>query len=119
MSASGACALAAAAGIIRWSVLACMTSPLILGLVQPLHGRFALLHLACMRAIVLAVPMRLAATAQSVYGTLCIGLATALLTLVSGALFEHMHGSAFLVMPALGGLALPLCAGLRASQLRE
>jgi hypothetical protein len=55
-----------------------------LGLVQPLHGvTFALLHLACMRVIVLVVPLRLAATAQSVYGTLCIGLATALLTLAS------------------------------------
>jgi len=44
------------------------------GSVQPLHGvTFALLHLVCMRVIVLAVSFRLAATAQSIYGTLCIG----------------------------------------------
>ena len=113
----GACALAAGAGVIRWSVLACTTSPTLLGLVQPLHGlTFALLHLACVRVIVLVVPLRLAATAQSIYGTLCIGLATALLTLVSGALYERMGGLAFFVMAALCLLALPMCAGLRQLQ---
>ena len=114
----GACALAAVAGIIRWSVLACTTSPILLGLVQPLHGlTFALLHLACMRVIVLVVPIRLAATAQSIYGTLCIGLATAFLTLVSGVLYERMDSFAFFVMAALCLLALPMCAGLRSSQV--
>ena len=115
----GACALAAGAGVIRWSVLACTTSPALLGLAQPLHGlTFALLHLACMRVIVLVVPLRLAATAQSIYGTLCIGLATALLTLASGALYERMGGLAFFVMAALCLLALPMCAGLRQSQVQ-
>ena len=75
---------------------------------QPLHGlTFALLHLACMRLIVQVVPVRLAATAQSIYGTMCIGLATALLTLASGLLYERMGGHAFLVMAALCLLALP------------
>ena len=69
-----------------------------------------------MRVIVLVVPLRLAATAQSIYGTLCIGLATALLTLVSGALYERMGGLAFFVMAALCLLALPMCAGLRQLQ---
>jgi len=83
------------------------TSPVLLGFVQPLHGlTFALLHLACMRLIVQVVPIRLAATAQSIYGTLCVGLATALLTL-------RMGGHAFLVMAGLCLLALPMCAGLR------
>jgi len=119
IGAGGACALAAGAGVIRWSVLACTTSPSLLGLVQPLHGlTFALLHLACMRVIVLVVPLRLAATAQSIYGTLCIGLATALLTLASGALYARMGGLAFLVMAALCLLALPMCAGLRQSQVQ-
>jgi PPP family 3-phenylpropionic acid transporter len=119
MSAGGACALVAGAGVIRWSVLACTTSPILLAVVQPLHGiTFALLHLACMRVIVLVVPPRLAATAQSIYGTLCIGLATALLTLASGVLYERLGGSAFFVMAALCVLALPMCAGLRSSQLQ-
>jgi PPP family 3-phenylpropionic acid transporter len=112
----GACALAAGAGVIRWTVVAFTTSPALLGFVQPLHGlTFALLHLACMRLIVQIVPVRLAATAQSIYGTLCVGLATALLTLASGLLYERLGGSAFLAMAALCLLALPMCAGLRLS----
>jgi PPP family 3-phenylpropionic acid transporter len=66
-----------------------------------------------MRLIVQVVPVRLAATAQSIYGTLCVGLATALLTLASGLLYERMGGHAFLIMAALCLLALPLCTGLR------
>jgi MFS transporter, PPP family, 3-phenylpropionic acid transporter len=110
----GACALVAGAGVVRWTVAAFTTDPVILGLVQPLHGlTFALLHLACMRLIVQVVPVRLAATAQSIYGTLF--LATALLTLASGLLYERMGGAAFLVMAGLCLLALPLRAGLRLS----
>ena len=111
---AGACAVAAVAGIIRWTVMAFTTSPILLGLAQPLHGlTFALLHLACMRLIVQVVPVRLAATAQSIYGTFCVGLATALLTLASGPLYERFGGHAFLVMAALCLLALPMCSGLR------
>jgi MFS transporter, PPP family, 3-phenylpropionic acid transporter len=112
----GACALAAGAGVVRWSVLASTTSPILLAFVQPLHGlTFALLHLASMRVIVLVMPLRLAATAQSIYGTLCIGFATALLTLISGVLYERMDGHAFFVMAGLCLLALPMCGGLRSS----
>ena len=115
----GAIALAAAAGVIRWTVAAFTTSPVILAFVQPLHGfTFALLHLAAMQVIVQVVPLRLAATAQAIYGTLCIGLATALLTLASGVLYARMGGTAFLVMAALCLLALPLCARLRLPDIR-
>jgi PPP family 3-phenylpropionic acid transporter len=114
----GGCVLAAAAGIVRWSALASTTSPLLLALVQPLHGlTFALLHLACMRVIVLAVPVRLAATAQSAYGTLCVGLATALLTLAAGVLYQRMGGQAFFAMSVLCLIALPICTGLDTSKV--
>jgi MFS transporter, PPP family, 3-phenylpropionic acid transporter len=112
----GAIALAAVSGVVRWTVAAFTTSPVILAFVQPLHGfTFALLHLAAMQVIVRVVPLRLAATAQAIYGTLCIGLATALLTLASGLLYGRMGGTAFLVMVALCLLALPLCARLHLS----
>jgi len=115
---AGACGLAAGTGVIRWTVVAFTTDPVLLGFVQPLHGlTFALLHLACMRLIVQVVPIRLAATAQSIYGTLSVGLATALLTLASGLMYETMGGHAFLVMAALCLLALPLCPGLRLSRV--
>ncbi len=72
---------------------------------------------AGVRATKRVVPVRLAATAQSIYGTMCIGLATALLTLASGLLYERVGGYAFLVMAGFCLLALPLCAGLRLSKV--
>jgi MFS transporter, PPP family, 3-phenylpropionic acid transporter len=55
--ARAAAALAAAAGIIRWSVEGVSTSVLVLSILQPLHGlTFALLHLACMRMMATLVP---------------------------------------------------------------
>ncbi len=65
MGPRGAAALAAVAGVIRWSVSGLTTSVLLLSIVQPLHGlTFALLHLACMRMMGGLVPISLCATAQ-------------------------------------------------------
>ena len=115
----GALALAAIAGIARWSVMATSTQVLALALVQPLHGiTFALLHLACMRLIAQAVPPSLAGTAQAIYGTVGIGGATALLTFASGALYGRLGAAGFWVMAGLCAAALPLTWRLsRASAL--
>jgi PPP family 3-phenylpropionic acid transporter len=75
---------------------------------------FALFHLAAIQLIVAVTPVRIAATAQAIYGTLCVGLVIALLTGVSGLLYARVGGLAFLFMAALCLLALPVCAGLRA-----
>ncbi len=65
---NGAAALAALAGIVRWSIAGVTTSVLLLSMIQPLHGlSFALLHLACMRMMRTLVPARMAATAQALY----------------------------------------------------
>jgi MFS transporter, PPP family, 3-phenylpropionic acid transporter len=111
---SGAAALAATAGVVRWVVMAQTTSAVAIGMVQPLHGfTFALLHLACMRLVGVVVPERLAATAQALYA-LGAGLATASLMLLSGELYAAFGGFAFLLMALLCGLALPLAwFGLR------
>jgi MFS transporter, PPP family, 3-phenylpropionic acid transporter len=103
----GAAALAAVAGVIRWSVAGVTTSVLLLSIVQPLHGlTFALLHLACMRMMETLVPISLCATAQAFYafGT---GLATAALTLLSGVLYARYGGVSFFPMAVLCGVALP------------
>lgn len=111
---AGAAMLAAAAGVLRWCVAAQSTDPATLFLIQPLHGlTFALLHLAAMRVIAENAPQALAATAQAVYGTVGIGLATALLTLASGWLYGRLGGQAFWVMAVLSAAALPFAAGLR------
>jgi PPP family 3-phenylpropionic acid transporter len=111
---AGALALAAAAGIVRWLVLASTAEIAILALIQPLHGlTFALLHLACMRLIAGIVPAGLAATAQAIYGPLGIGVASAFMTLLSGVLYARVGAHGFWFMAALCAIALPLCAGLR------
>jgi MFS transporter, PPP family, 3-phenylpropionic acid transporter len=103
----GAAALAAAAGVIRWSVAGVSTSVLLLSIVQPLHGlTFALLHLACMRIMATLVPISLAATAQAIYA-FGSGFATAALTFLSGILYARYAGAAFFPMAVLCGIALP------------
>ena len=114
---SGAAALAAAAGIVRWVVMSQSTALVALALVQPLHGlTFALLHLACMRIIALVVPIHLAATAQALYAV-GSGAAIALLTVVSGQLYGQLGAHAFLAMALLCALALQPALGLQVAKL--
>jgi MFS transporter, PPP family, 3-phenylpropionic acid transporter len=111
---AGALAVAALAGMLRWTVMAHSAEVMALALVQPLHGiTFALLHLACMRVLARTVPQGLEGTAQAIYGTVGIGVASALLTLVSGALYARMGAQGFWVMAALCALAFPLTWKLR------
>ena len=108
LGARGAAVLAAATGIVRWSVAGVTTSVLALSIIQPLHGfTFALLHLASMRMMQTLVPARLAGTGQSIYafGSGCL---TAVLTLLSGILYAKFGGAAFLPMAILCAVALPL-----------
>ena len=113
---SGAAALAAAAGIVRWVVMSQSTALVALALVQPLHGlTFALLHLACMRIIALIVPIHLAATAQALYAV-GSGAAIALLTVVSGQLYGQLGAHAFLAMALLCALALQPALGLQVAK---
>jgi PPP family 3-phenylpropionic acid transporter len=111
---AGAIALAALAGVLRWTVMAQTSDVIALALVQPLHGvTFALLHLACMRLIARTVPDGLEGTAQAIYATVGIGAATALITLLSGMLYSGLGARGFLAMAALCALALPLTYKLR------
>ena len=104
----GAAMLAAAAGLVRWAVSAETAALPALALIQPLHGlTFALLHLACMRRLAETVPPGLSATALTLYGTVAIGAASALLTLASGALYGAIGPQGFWVMAALCAAALP------------
>jgi PPP family 3-phenylpropionic acid transporter len=106
--------LAAAAGILRWVIMAETTWLPALAAVQPLHGlTFALLHLTCMRLLAQCVPGHLEATALTVYGTVGIGLPTALLIIGSGQLYSHFAANGFFVMAALCAAALPLARNLR------
>jgi MFS transporter, PPP family, 3-phenylpropionic acid transporter len=111
---AGVISVAAAAGVVRWVVMASSASVVALALVQPLHGlTFAALHLACMRLIPAIVPQRLAATGQAMYA-LGAGATTAVLTLASGWLYGALGARGFLVMALLCLVTPPLAWKLRA-----
>ena len=110
------CALAAAAGALRWSVMAATAWLPAMLLVQPLHGlTFAAQHLAAMAVIARVVPGRLAASGQSAYAFLGTGLAAAALTLASGPLHRHFGGGGYWAMALLCAAAVPAALTLRAA----
>jgi PPP family 3-phenylpropionic acid transporter len=111
---AGLCALAAAAGALRWAVMAATAWLPAMFLAQPLHGlTFAAQHLAAMALIARVVPGRFAATAQSAYAFLGTGLAAAALTLASGPLYARLGAGGYWIMALLCGAALPAALALR------
>jgi PPP family 3-phenylpropionic acid transporter len=111
---AGSAALAASAGIVRWSVTAVTAWLPAMAIVEPLHGlTFALLHLACMQMLSVVAPPALAATAQGIYGGLAVGTMTAIMTLVSGPLYGALGPRAFWVMALLCAAALPIAFAMR------
>lgn len=99
--------------VVRWTILA-FDPPL--GLVvfaQFLHGAtFALAHLGAMYFILRAIPSRLAATAQSLYFVCYAGLAMGLATLGCGYLYVGFGGRTYLLMSAMGAVAMGLALWL-------
>ena len=111
---AGAAALAASAGMVRWSVTAVTAWLPAMALVEPLHGlTFALLHLACMQMLSVVVPPALAATAQDIYSGVAVGTMTAIMTLVSGPLYGALGPRAFWFMALLCAAALPIAFAMR------
>jgi len=111
---AGAAMLSAGAGVVRWAVMAETAWLPAVAAIEPLHGlTFALLHLTCMRLLAQCVPRHLEATALTIYGTVGIGIATVLLTLACGPIFERFGAHGFWAMAALCAAALPLALTLR------
>ena len=100
--------LAAAAGIVRWAVLANYTDLGVLIAVQWLHAfTFGAAHLAAMQFMLRTVPESMSASAQSLYSGFAIGLVMGVMMLVTGWLYAGFGGAAFYAMIALsagGGL---------------
>ena len=111
---AAAAMLSVGAGVVRWAVMAETAWLPALAAIEPLHGlTFALLHLTCMRLLAQCVPRHLEATALTIYGTVGIGAATALITLACGPIFERFGAHGFWAMAALCAAALPLAQTLR------
>ena len=76
---------------------------------QFLHGAtFALAHLGAMYFILRAVPPRLAATAQSLYFVCSAGILMGIATFASGHIYASYGGRAYLLMAAMGVVAMGL-----------
>jgi PPP family 3-phenylpropionic acid transporter len=68
-----------------------------------------------MRLLLRTVPAGLEGTAQALYATVGVGAASALLSLVSGALYGRLGADAFWFMGALCAASLPLTLRLRSA----
>ena len=113
---SGALALGASAAVVRWGVMAQTADVTTLAMIEPMHGlTFALFHLGCMRIIADTVPRSVAGMAQAFYGTVGIGGATALSTILSGWLFARLGPAGFWGMALLSCGALPIIWSLHRS----
>lgn len=90
--------LSACSGIVRWSLMASFIELPWLVVMQILHcGSFTVCHLAAMRFISArngSDVIRL----QAVYSALAMGGGIAVMTMVSGFLFQHLHAGVFWVM---------------------
>ena len=94
--------LAAIAGLVRWPILATATTLPVLFAAQILHAlTFGATHLAAMAFIAQAIPHRLSATAQSLHGTVALGLAFVVVARYLGGFYAAEGGGVFYAMAAL------------------
>ncbi len=108
----GMALLAAAAGVLRWSVTATTSWLPALAAVQLLHAlTFGAMHLGAMRVLG-GLPPGQAATAQTLHASLGVGLASGVLTYLCGPLYAAYGGGGFWAMAGLCGIALPVAAKL-------
>ncbi len=107
--------LAAAAGMVRWTVLGMSTELPALVAVQFLHAfTFGATHLATMHFIARNVAPEVAATAQSLYSSTAMGAVMGLVMMSTGWLYESFAGAAFYAMAALslaGGIIATVLVG--------
>ncbi len=84
-----ALAAAGGAGVVRWGLMSLEPSQTLLWPVQCLHAvTFAVGHLGAIAFVAVAIPPRLQASAQGIYGGGMSGLALALATLLAGRISE-------------------------------
>ena len=112
---AGAVMLAGAAGVFRWALMSFEPPLVLLWPVQCLHAvTFGLGHLGAMAFVSLAIPPRLQASAQGLYGGGVGGLAIALATLAAGAINAAFGAaSAYWLAAAMSGVGLLVAFRLR------
>lgn len=104
----GLCLVAAAAGVLRWGVVAVTVDPWLLFPAQILHAAtFGMQHLATMAVLGRAVPPAQAGMAQTLHAALGTGLWMGVFTLACGPLYAAAGGGGFWAMAALCAAAVP------------
>lgn len=93
--------LSAVCGLVRWSLMGWTTELPWLIIAQILHcGTFTVCHLAAMRYISARQGSEVIRL-QAVYSAVAMGGSIALMTMIAGFLFEHLHQGLFFVMAVL------------------
>jgi PPP family 3-phenylpropionic acid transporter len=108
--------IGAVGATVRWTGTALSTDPFVLAALQPLHAAsFTLPYLAALQVMGHCVPVRRAASAQSLNAAIGMALPTGVLMFVSGLLYARVGGLVFLAMAALTLASLGLIPRLRRS----
>ena len=112
---AGAVMMAGTVGILRWGLMSIEPPLALLWPIQCLHAvTFALGHLGAMAFVGAAIPARLQASAQGLYGGGIGGLAIALATLAAGGINAAFGAaSAYWLAAAMSGIGLLAALWLR------
>jgi PPP family 3-phenylpropionic acid transporter len=112
---AGAVVLAGAVGVLRWGLMSFEPPLGLLWPIQCLHAvTFGLGHLGAMAFVAAAIPPRLQASAQGLYGGGVGGLAIALATLAAGGINAAFGAaSAYWLAAAMSGVGLLAALRLR------
>lgn len=109
-------AIAGAASILRWLLLATEPSLAILVPLQLLHGiTYGASHIGAMHFIHDAVPHDRAASAQALYATVSAGVAMGVATLIAGYVYAQAGPLSYVAMAVIA--AVSLAAALRLLQV--
>ena len=111
---AGLMGVAAAAGIVRWAVLALTTELWALALAQCLHGlTFGAMHLGAMVFIARTVPASSANTAQALFAATTNGLGLGVGLLLAGVLYAAWGADAYWVCAAVSAAGLVAVLAMR------
>lgn len=101
----------AAAGVLRWVLMAADPGLAALFALQALHGlTYGAAHIGAVHWMSERVPQQQAGTAQSLYAAVTHGIAMGIATVAAGSLYAALQGRAYLAMSVLSGVGL--AAGL-------
>jgi PPP family 3-phenylpropionic acid transporter len=100
--AAGLMLMGAVAGVLRWVVTAMTVDVWVLGVVQLLHAfTFGAVYLGAMEFLKQAVPENLAATGQTLFNAIAMGLAFGIAMPLCGYAFQEMAGQSYYLMAGL------------------